>query len=699
MMKIIKYKTKRNNELIQKLLDLQDPEEITKTINEHWREFWRETEATRYSEDSAVAYRRLKNILKYHLFEKRDGAIINCVQNEDGTIEDQPDQVNEQLLKTLEEIQVDNRFKWIEQKEFPQLAQLKQEKVENIISQLASNKAIAYDGLSNILFSDKKPEEFDRNDDRPKEKSNSEKTAEKLKDLWEIPLHAIEELEDTWNTRLVPLNKVFPNIPTRKEMRPIAVQSPLVKLLEARFLPKLQKYLNKKLDRSQTGFIQKMGIQVNLVRALERITLRTKQNKVVYGLFIDFSNAYNSIPHELLFKKLRDKKVLEEDEITFIEQLYARYKTQIGSKTLKSNKGVAQGSVISPALFNIFIEDLSLELKTKANLDLEDLLYYADDLMTLCTSIEQVKKAIKIIEEWSERNGMSLNKKKSGIVVFAKRRANKIPMMKILKEVTKSKKGKEVIKRKWIPAQKEIEGVPICEKYKYLGTILTPKLTCGEQIAHIRKKSAHIYVKLYPYLQNATADARRDMWQTMVRPLFDATLVLLEYEPSKSQQENLKRLWRRTFKQFLMIKKRISTALVEEMTGSDLEVVAKNVVEECKKQWEQRKKKEEVSTKRRLQKKVNLLRGVPNTWCRLLDTQVALCPKCTRPTRLFTSWHMKYAHGVEIRNVKKVWRDEICKFTRLKKETITRKEIEEKVGPIIQKHLDVFEEAKKKILG
>jgi hypothetical protein len=403
------------------------------------------------------------------------------------------------------------------------------------------------------------------------------------------------------------------------------------------------------------------------------------------------------IPHELLFKKVRDKKVLEEKEIAFIEQLYARYKTQIGNKTLKSNKGVAQGSVISPALFNIFIEDLSIELKTKANLDLEDLLYYADDLMTLCTSIEQVKKAIKIIEEWSERNGMSLNKKKSGIVIFAKRRANKIPMMKTVKEVTKSKKGKDVIKRKWIPAQKEIEGVPICEKYKYLGTILTPKLTCGEQIAHIRRKSAHIFVQLYPYLRNATADARRDMWQTMVRPLFDATFVLLEYEPSKSQQENLKRLWRRTFKQFLMIKKRTSTALVEEMTGCDLEVVAKNVVEECKKQWEQRKKKEEVSTKKRLQKKVNLLRGVPNTWCTLLDTQVALCPKCTRPRRLFTSWHMKYAHGVEVRNVKKVWRDEICKFTRLKKDTITRKEIEEKVGPIIQKHLDISEKAKAKI--
>ena len=89
-----------------------------------------------------------------------------------------------------------------------------------------------------------------------------------------------------------------------------------------------------------------------------------------------------------------------------------------------------------------------------------------------------------------------------------------------------------------MPAQKEVESVPICEKYKYLGTILTPKLTSGEQIAHISKKSTHIFVKLYPHLQNATAEARRDMWQTMVRPLFDATFVLLEYEPSITNKGN-----------------------------------------------------------------------------------------------------------------------------------------------------------------
>ena len=135
------------------------------------------------------------------------------------------------------------------------------------------------------------------------------------------------------------------------------------------------------------------------------------------------------------------------------------------------------------------------------------------------------------------------------------------------------------------------------------------------------------------------------------------------------------------------------------MTGCDLEAIARNVVEECKKQWEERKKKVGVSTKKRLQKKPNLLRGVPNTWCKLLDTQVALCPKCTRPRKLLTSWHIKYAHGIEVRNVKRIWREEICKFTRLKKETITREEIEKKVGPIIQQHLDIFEKARTKIFS
>ena len=118
MVKIIKIVSRKSNDLMEKLLKIQesDEETITEVINEHWREFWDETESIRYSEYSAIAYKRLKNILKYHLFEKRDGGIINCIKNEDGTVELQPEKINDLLLKTMEEIQVDNKWNGLNKK-------------------------------------------------------------------------------------------------------------------------------------------------------------------------------------------------------------------------------------------------------------------------------------------------------------------------------------------------------------------------------------------------------------------------------------------------------------------------------------------------------------------------------------------------------------------------------------------------------
>ena len=106
----------------------------------------------------------------------------------------------------------------------------------------------------------------------------------------------------------MPLNKVFPDVPTRKQMRPITISSPFQKIQEARFLDKLNAYMIDRMTPCQTGFVKGMGIQVNLNRAIQKIKQRTNQNRIIYGLFVDFANAYNSVPHELLMKKLREKK-------------------------------------------------------------------------------------------------------------------------------------------------------------------------------------------------------------------------------------------------------------------------------------------------------------------------------------------------------------------------------------------------------
>ena len=105
-----------------------------------------------------------------------------------------------------------------------------------------------------------------------------------------------------------------------------------------------------------------------------------------------------------------------------------------------------------------------------------------------------------------------------------------------INKTTKREKKKE---KTWMPAQKDIAGIPVCEKYKYLGTWLSPKLSCDPQIRKINKKAGALYTRLYPYLASASADGRRDMFMTMVAPLFNAAHILLSYENSVSHRRKL----------------------------------------------------------------------------------------------------------------------------------------------------------------
>lgn len=655
-LKILVKPPRKDTSLLEKLIETDETIQMQEMIKNHWGKIWRDIEGNRFSKESSVAYKDLKRITRYHLYEKRDGAIIQQLISEDNEIVTNRAQVDELLAQTITEIQVDPQAEHLEKKKFPILPELSAKEFSLLISnQLSYGKAIAHDNLCDLMFK--------HHIDEDKIKTLSEEDiiklnpySEILNKLWSVDLDELKGFEKTWEYRLCALNKVFPRIPNRRQMRPINIGSPILKALEARFLPPLKKYLRERLDRAQTGFVDGMGIFVNLRRAVNRIQLRTgrKGNQVCYGLFVDFSNAYNMVPHKLLFEKLRSKKVLHDIEIDYLEQIYSRLRIRVGKHIICPNRGVAQGSILSPALFNIFIEDLSQELQMKAGINIEDLLFYADDLLTICTSPEQLRTAIQVIKEWSKNNGMLLNESKSGIVVFANRNSKTIPWMRN----SKLNNGKQNEQAIWMPTKTEFEGIPICNKYKYLGTWLDNKLTVQNQISHIKKKAGHVISRLYPYLKQASAEGRRDMWTTMIQPLFGALFPIVDGDKTKKAQSQALVLWRSTFKSMMLIPKRTNSQIISWMIGKEFEDLCIGFAEISTLKWKTRKTLQPIYYPP--SKLIpNPLQGVPHQWCSILSRQASLCKLCLEKgikNKVLSSAHLLAAHNIRIMSAKKIWR-------------------------------------------
>ena len=189
-------------------------------------------------------------------------------------------------------------------------------------------------------------------------------------------------------------------------------------------------------------------------------------------------------------------------------------------------------------------------------------------------------------------------------------------------------------------------------KYKYLGTYFSPKLTMKAQIETIQKKSNFLYVKLYPYLSKATADARKDIWKTMVMPLFNALFVLVSFGQSDTEVERVNTVMIGTFKRYLMIPKTTNSEIVWSMIGDDVNEIRMRMKFNTAEKWFARRKRREPELSPKIQY-TNYLKGIPNDWCQILKQQCSLCQICKNSSR--NAQHMKERHQIEIPSYKEIW--------------------------------------------
>ena len=124
---------------------------------------------------------------------------------------------------------------------------------------------------------------------------------------------------------------------------------------------------------------------------------------------------------------------------------------------LKLRKGVHQGKPISPLLFNIFINDIFEQLKSTQEISLDNkhtfnTLMYADDLIILSTSKENLQKDLSMVNEYCNKWKLQINYSKTKCMTFTKG----------------TQKEKNIF---------TIDNYPIenVKKYKYLGITINAK--------------------------------------------------------------------------------------------------------------------------------------------------------------------------------------------------------------------------------
>ena len=149
--------------------------------------------------------------------------------------------------------------------------------------------------------------------------------------------------------------------------------------------------------------------------------------KNIYFCFIDYAKAFDCVDHDKLWTILREMGI--PDHLTCIlRNLYAGQEATVrtGHGTtnwLQIGKGVSQGCILSPCLFNFYAEyvlrNAGLE-EAQAGMKIAgrniNILRYAECSTLMAESEEELKSLLMKVKEEIEKVGLQLNMQKTKIM-------------------------------------------------------------------------------------------------------------------------------------------------------------------------------------------------------------------------------------------------------------------------------------------
>ena len=224
---------------------------------------------------------------------------------------------------------------------------------------------------------------------------------------------------------------------------PISVLPLLSKVFERVIYNQLGKYMNTFLNKLLCGFRKAHSNQHALFKLLQRWQNELDNSGLVGTILMDLSKAYDCLPHDLIIAKFEAYGLSKSSLSLLLDYLTSRkQRVKIGSSYSIWNeikRGVPQGSILGPLLFNAFINIIMFIEKTEICNFADDNTIYdcGEDLSNI---LENLKHDLKILLKWFRINSLQANPGKFQFMILGKKKRNSAKLIINTTEIEERRK-------------------------------------------------------------------------------------------------------------------------------------------------------------------------------------------------------------------------------------------------------------------